>query len=74
MAVTREAIVNVFRRKTGYKEDDIAAINITTLVVVTWDGGKYKVGPKQEVRRLQGPPSPKEGAPVEEPEEEGGTE
>jgi hypothetical protein len=58
MTATREeTLLKKFLEATGYEKDDVAALNATTLVVVTQQGGKF-ILQKGKFRRLLGPEAP----------------
>jgi hypothetical protein len=59
VAVTKETLLARFIKLSGYRERDVLGINDTTRVVVTSNGGKYTFT-KSGLRRLNGPPYPKE--------------
>lgn len=59
VATREETLLKKFLEATGYKKDDVAALNATTLVVVTEQGGKF-ILQKGKFRRLMGPASPVE--------------
>lgn len=54
-----EALLKKFVDATGWDKSDVAALNASTLVVVTYQGGKY-ILQKGKFRRLQGPALPGE--------------
>lgn len=64
-------LASEFVKASGYKLNDIAALNVDRRTVVTKNGGKYAVSNKGRVRHLLGPQTPKdEGIQPESVEEE----
>lgn len=71
MAANRDKLVSVFRKITGYAEEDIWGVNENAYTVTTSNGGKYQVSRDgQKVRVLSGPDYPKSVPATEVVEEE----
>lgn len=58
-SVTKETLQARFLKLSGYREKDIISINEARRTVATSNGGKYTFT-KTGLRRLLGPPYPKE--------------
>lgn len=57
---TRSKLLSLFLSRSGYRESDVDGVNVRTRVFTTTNGGKYQILRNGTVRRLYGPPIPKE--------------
>jgi hypothetical protein len=60
LGVRETKILKNFKTLTGYEDEDIAAYNFDAMVVVTYNGGKYRMNKSAtQVQVLSGPTPPK---------------
>lgn len=55
----KQNALDVFLRKSGYSRDEVWSYNPKNRTFVTYNGGKYQMSSRGEIRVLLGPATPK---------------
>lgn len=52
----QQTLISAFLKQTGYGERDILALNFSTKIFMTRNGGRYHLQENQQVKWIEGPP------------------